>query len=102
MISPARAISDGGKVATLMSALIGDTNPLLPTHSLPPASLLQDRDHLLESAPLRERERCVARPIGKIDVRARFHECLEHRDMTFAAVAEHNRLDQRGPAQIMT
>jgi hypothetical protein len=34
--------------------------PALETLALPPAGFLDHRDHLLEAAPLRERERCFA------------------------------------------
>src|SRR6188768_2963660 len=68
---------------------------------LPPAGFLEDRGHFLEATPLRERERCFARAVGKVDVSAGIRQRLERCDMTFAAVTEHDRLDYRGPAEVV-
>src|SRR6185437_10148623 len=66
-----------------------------------PASLLEDRDHLLEATLFRERERRLARAVGEIDVGAGIDQRFQRRDVTLAAVAEHDRLDERGPAEIV-
>src|SRR5262245_22330975 len=57
--------------------------------------------HLAKAAFLREHERRVACTIAEIDVGAGIDKILEHGGMTLAAVAQHDRLDQRGPSKIV-
>ncbi len=65
------------------------------------AGALQNLDHLPIAASARQAQRSLAGAVGLIDVGAGLHQGLEHRDVTLAAIAEHDRLDQGGPAQIV-
>ena len=63
------------------------------------AGVLQDRDDLAEAAPLRVRQRRDPLAIGQVDIRARFDQEPHDLGMARAAVAQDDRLQQRGPAQ---
>src|SRR5262245_41633907 len=65
------------------------------------AGTSEDPHHLGEAALLCERERRIARAVAEIDVGAGVDKVLEYGGMTLAAVSEHDRLDQRGPAKVI-
>ena len=62
---------------------------------------LKDRDHFLVAAAARQLERRAALAVGELHARAGIDQRLQRRDVARAAVAEHDRLDQRGPAEVV-
>ena len=67
----------------------------------PSPGLLQDRNHVAVAAASRELERRRAAAIGNIDVGAGLDQGAQGLGVVVAAIAEHDRFDQRGPLQIV-
>ena len=65
------------------------------------ARLFQNRHHLRVAAAFRERERRRAAAVRDVHVGAGFDQRAQRVGVVLAAVAEHDRLDQRGPAEIV-
>src|SRR3569832_203163 len=65
------------------------------------AGFFQDRDHLAVAAALGQRQRRRAGAVGDVAVGAGLRQRVEAGDVALSAVAEHDRLDQRRPAEIV-
>ena len=72
-----------------------------PTSHLARLRRLEQRDHLAISARLRQRERRRTAAVRKIDIRAGVHQGLERRRVSGPAIAQHDRFDQRRPAEVV-
>ena len=67
----------------------------------PSPGLLQDRNHVAIATASREFERRRPAAIGNIDVGAGLDQGAQGLGVVVAAIAEHDRFDQRGPLQIV-